>query len=203
MASQLNWNRLRKWLIVAFASGILLAGTVTWFAGGALIAPANRTVGPPPENYPAQSCEIRSSSGAKIAAWYAPIANSHATVILLHPIRGDRRSMLSRAHLLRERGYSTLLIDLQAHGESSGENITVGYRERHDVIAAIDFVRTQNPGQKIGIIDRSLGRAATLLATPDIDALVIESVYPTVSEAVHNRVAIDWELSITLSLHFC
>jgi uncharacterized protein len=46
-----------------------------------------------------------------------------------------------------------------------------------------------NPEQPIGLIGWSLGGAAALLASPlDIDAIVLESVYPTISEAIHNRV---------------
>jgi alpha-beta hydrolase superfamily lysophospholipase len=98
--------------------------------------------------------------------------------------------MLGRARLLHNIGYSTLLVDLQAHGESPGDHITAGYRERHDVAAAVNFVRSRNPEHLIGIVARSLGGAATLLATPlEIDALALESVYPTITDAIHNRIS--------------
>lgn len=184
----MNWRRIRKWCLsfAAVLSVVLLVAT--WFVGGALVAPANRTVGLPPANFPATSVEIESDSGATLAGWHLPLADSKATVILLHPIRGDRRSMLARARLFRKHGYSTLLIDLQAHGESTGENITLGFREKHDVIAAVEFVREEDPGGKIAIVGRSLGGASTLFANPAVDVIVLESVYSTVSKAVHNRV---------------
>lgn len=96
--------------------------------------------------------------------------------------------MLSRARMLNAHGYSTLLVDLQAHGESAGEKITVGHLEKHDVLAAIGFVRSESPEQKIAIVGRSLGGASALFAHPNVDVIVLESVYPTVSEAVHNRI---------------
>ena len=97
--------------------------------------------------------------------------------------------MLGRAKLFHDRGYSTLLIDLQAHGESPGEAITAGYRERLNVIAAIEWIKKRNPKHKIGVVGWSLGGAAALLAdSQDIDALVLELVYPTISEAVDNRI---------------
>ena len=161
-----------------------------WFVGGALVAPANHVVGPPPDDLPVESITISSKSGGELAAWYIPADDATATVILLHPLRGDRRSMLGRARLLHEHGYATLLVDLQAHGESPGDHVTAGYRERHDVAAAVDYVRVRSPRHKVAVIGRSLGGAATLLATPVIDALVLESVYPTIEEAVHNRVAL-------------
>ncbi|KAA3658142.1 MAG: alpha/beta hydrolase, partial [Calditrichaeota bacterium] len=56
--------------------------------------------------------------------------------------------------------------------------------------AAVDFAREQHPDEKIGVIGVSLGGAAALLASPlAIDALVLESVYSTIENAVTNRVA--------------
>jgi fermentation-respiration switch protein FrsA (DUF1100 family) len=154
-----------------------------------LIAPANRSVGEPPIEFPAVTVQFPSESGCLVKGWHRVVPDASATVILLHPVRGDRRDMLGRAKLLRNRGYSTLLIDLQAHGESTGENITVGFLEKFDVLAAVDFVRDANPNHKIGIIGRSLGGASTLFANPDVDLIVLESVYPSIEQAVHNRVA--------------
>jgi hypothetical protein len=70
-------------------------------------------------------------------------------------------------------GYSTLSIDFQATGESPGEIITFGWRERFDVLAAVQTVRG----------------AATLLAAPELDvqAVILEAVYPSLDVAVENR----------------
>ena len=107
---------------------------------------------------------------------------------------GDRREATKqlltdgRAKLFWDAGYSVMMMDLQAHGESPGENITLGYLERHDVTAAVEFARTRNPHHRIAVVGWSLGGAAALLASPlDIDALVLEAVYPSVDEAVRNR----------------
>ncbi|MEM7384803.1 MAG: alpha/beta hydrolase, partial [Verrucomicrobiota bacterium] len=70
-----------------------------------------------------------------------------------------------------------------------GDRITFGYREKHDVRAALSWARQRHPEHRIGIVGSSLGGAAALLATPlEIDALVLEGVYPTIEQAVHNRV---------------
>ena len=99
--------------------------------------------------------------------------------------------MLGRARFLADQGYGVLLIDMQAHGESPGEHITSGHREKLDVAAAVDFVKGRHPDHRIGIDGWSLGGAATLLAVPlGVDAIVLESVYPTISEAVYDRVEI-------------
>ncbi len=186
----MSWCRIRKWCAIFSVVGIVVLLIAAWFIGGALVAPANRVVGSPPPDLPAVSVRIESNSGTILSGWHLPLPNSNATAILLHSIRSDRRSMLSRARLLRKHGYSTLLIDFQAHGESSGNNITIGYLEKYDVSSAVEFVRKNDPNQKIAIIGSSLGGASTALAKPDVDVIVLESVFPTLSEAVHNRVKI-------------
>jgi fermentation-respiration switch protein FrsA (DUF1100 family) len=98
--------------------------------------------------------------------------------------------MLDRARFLRRAGHSTLLIDLQATGETKGEHITFGWKESRDVLAAVDFIHNVRPSDRIGVIGSSLGGAAALVAAPSlkINALVLESVYPTIKIAVQNRV---------------
>ncbi len=56
---------------------------------------------------------------------------------------------------------------------------------------AVGFVREERPGHRIGVIGWSLGGASAVLASPlGIDALVLESVYPTIDGAIRNRVSL-------------
>ncbi|PNY33610.1 alpha/beta hydrolase [Rhodopirellula baltica] len=99
--------------------------------------------------------------------------------------------MVDRAQMLYEAGYATVLIDFRGHGESGGQQITFGNLERFDATAAVEFARQAHPELPIGVIGVSLGGASAVLASPlDIDALVLESVYSTISDAVENRVRI-------------
>lgn len=170
--------------------GLLALLSGAWLAGGVLIASANRSVEAPKLDFPVFDAVLDSESGANIAVWYAPADNAEATIILLHPVRSDRRAMLGRTRLFHRAGYAVVLIDLQAHGESTGQHITFGYLERHDVSAAVAYARELNPRHRIGIVASSLGGAAAILALPlGANALVLESVYTTIAEAVHNRIA--------------
>jgi pimeloyl-ACP methyl ester carboxylesterase len=65
--------------------------------------------------------------------------------------------MLERARFLLRAGYTVLLFDFSAHGESTGEHITIGYLESRDAQAAISFLRKILPGEKIGVIGVSMG----------------------------------------------
>jgi pimeloyl-ACP methyl ester carboxylesterase len=184
-------RKLIRWAAILATLSVLLMAAVSWRLGSTLLAPANSIVGPPPTNLPIEETTLESSSGSKIATWYIPAQNSSATIVLLHPIRGSRLSMLTRAELFHRLGYSIVMVDLQASGESPGEHITVGYLERHDAAAAVAFAREKNPNHRIAVVGRSLGGAAALLGSPlGVDALILESVYPTIEDAVRDRIAI-------------
>jgi fermentation-respiration switch protein FrsA (DUF1100 family) len=110
-------------------------------------------------------------------------------VILLHGVGASRLDMAGRARFLAEAGYSVLLVDFRGHGESSAARSTWGALESGDVRAAVAFLRAAAPSERIGVIGISMGGAAALLgpAPLPVEALVLESVYPTVADAVRGR----------------
>ena len=85
-----------------------------------------------------------------------------------------------------------LLFDFQAHGESIGKHITAGYLESRDASAAVDFIHQKFPGEKICVSGFSMGGAAAVLAQPPlpVNAMILESVYPTIDQAVTDRLEI-------------
>ena len=110
-------------------------------------------------------------------------------VLLLHGVGASRRALLGRARFLAAAGHSVLLVDFRGHGESSAARCTWGAHESGDVRAAIAFLREAVPSERIGVIGISMGGAAALLGPGPLpaDALVLESVYPTISDAVNGR----------------
>lgn len=144
-----------------------------------------------------EAVQFSSFTGQPLHGWWIPAEDPKSVrgvVILAHAVRGWRLTMMNRARLLRREGYTTLVFDFQAHGESPGEFITLGDRESEDLRGAIRFVQQRAPSLPRAIIGWSLGGAAALLARPPIDqdplsveALVIEAVYPTIDEAIHAR----------------
>jgi fermentation-respiration switch protein FrsA (DUF1100 family) len=82
-----------------------------------------------------------------------------------------------------------LLFDFQAHGESSGNHITFGYRESMDAQSAAMYLRANAPGERVGVIGVSMGGAAAVLTSPplEVKAMVLEMVYPTADQAISNR----------------
>jgi alpha-beta hydrolase superfamily lysophospholipase len=181
---------MKRKLILIFAVGVLLfifAGT--WLAGSILSAPANQAVGNLPSDLAGSEVQFPSASGTTIHGWFIPGKKDAGAIVLMHGVRANRLSMLDRARFLSHADYSVLLFDFQAHGESAGKHITFGYLESMDAQAAVSFLRSKAPNEKIGVIGVSMGGAAALLSSPplDVDALVLEMVYPTINHAISNR----------------
>ena len=178
-------KKLKRTILVS----AFLACLTAWFVAGELISAVPSDVEIPQTQLPVENITINSKSGSTLAGWHIKSANNKGVIALFHGIRATRISMFERAKLLHADGYSIVLVDFQAHGESLGENITMGYLEKYDVLATIEFAKTQHPNKPVGVIGMSLGGASALLASPqNIDALVIESVYSDIQTAVHNRV---------------
>jgi fermentation-respiration switch protein FrsA (DUF1100 family) len=157
--------------------------------GWMLARPVQTRIGDPPLGLDAEPVSFESDSGAEVHGWWCPVGNGRGAVLLLPGIRANRLSMVDRARFLRRAGYSVLLIDFQATGETKGDRITFGWKESRDAIAAVNFIRNVEPDSRVAIIGSSLGGVATLLATPPlkIEALILESVYPTIEIATRHR----------------
>ncbi len=106
-------------VLAGSTAAILLITAVAWLLGSELVEPQNHPV-PLPAGFDAQIVSIP-GSGHAIAGWWVDQGEDSPVVLVLHGVRSDRSSMVSRAQLLVRHGFSVLLIDLQAEGETSGE----------------------------------------------------------------------------------
>jgi alpha-beta hydrolase superfamily lysophospholipase len=181
-------HRPVRLLILTTVAFALLLGVSAWILGSKLVEPANHSVAMP-AGFSARGVSIPGVDHP-IAGWWVDEGEGSPVVLLLHGVRADRSTMVSRAQLLMKHGFSVLLIDLQAHGETPGEAITLGYRESADVVAARNWIKLTAPGRKIGVVGCSLGGASVLLAPQPsgFDAVVLEAVYPRISRATENRI---------------
>jgi len=170
---------------------VIFAGTVYWVSD-TLTKPSRIVTGSPPADLDGHTLTFQSGTGTTLSGWFFPGISGRGAILLLHPIRSNKRDMLPRARFLIQEGFSVLLVDLQAHGESSGERITFGYREAKDIKAATEKLRDLMPGEKIGAIGASLGAASLLFSGEhnSFSAVVFESLYTTIDKAVTNRLQI-------------
>jgi fermentation-respiration switch protein FrsA (DUF1100 family) len=156
-----------------------------------MASPSRARIAPPPAKLDAMTVVFASASGSLIHAWLSRGDPGGGAVLLLHGVGANREAMLGRAQFLHDQGFTVLAPDFQAHGESPGDHITFGARESLDAAAAMAFLHTVAPGERVGVIGVSMGGAATLLGPGPItaNAFVLESVYPTIRDAVSDRLA--------------
>lgn len=180
---KMNWIFLTLLMI---STGFV---AILWAIGSYLTKPAPAKY----ENVPAgvEVVSFSSESGSQISGWIYAAKKPVAVAVLMHGIRSNRTQMQSRAEHLLSLGITSLVFDFQAHGESAGDRITLGYLESYDAQAAIKFMNAQYPTLPTVAIGVSMGGAAILMAKPvlDVDVLILESVYSDMETAISNRLA--------------
>jgi uncharacterized protein len=186
---------MKAWLtptniLVAVAGAVILIIAGTYLASTGMQDSSNHFVGRPPLDLQASNITYASGAGVLIHGWLVPGKPKQGVVLLLHPVRGDRRDMISRAEFLRKRGYAVLMIDFQSHGENRGYRITYGDLESRDVTGAIQYLHHKLPDEKVAVLGVQMGADAIVLAEdrPAVDAVILEQMYPTINRAIASRV---------------
>ncbi|HEY1862500.1 MAG TPA: alpha/beta fold hydrolase [Roseiarcus sp.] len=173
-----------------------IAALVLVAAFGALVAfvryglrPRRARLDPTLTELPVETVTIASLSGAALAGWFVR-GDGDGGVLLLHGAKSNRSAHVERMRTLRREGYSTLAIDFQAHGESTGDCITLGQREALDARSALEWMRARMPGEQLAALGVSMGAAAALIGGPiQADALIIESAFADLAPSLSTRLS--------------
>ncbi|PQP83291.1 alpha/beta hydrolase [Paenibacillus sp. PCH8] len=109
---------------------------------------------------------------------------SNKTIIVVHGYTSNRLVKGRTPKLVEHfvpKGYNVLSFDLSSQGKSDGDLITMGLREKYDLLGAVDYLKSRDQaGDHIGVIGFSMGAATSLLATSesdDIQAVVADSPF--------------------------
>jgi uncharacterized protein len=165
--------------VVALAvAGLLL---FTYMLAVKLLRPERHEMTLTPESLGLEMTAVRipGPRGA-LAGWYLPARNG-CTLICCHGINDNSGQWLPPIAALHARsGYGALLFDFCGHGQSEGSQVTYGIRERHEVSAAVEYLRQRGDVdmERLAILGNSLGAITAVLAAaehPDLRAVVIES----------------------------
>ncbi|MGE3910292.1 MAG: alpha/beta hydrolase [Chloroflexota bacterium] len=133
----------------------------------------------------AEEVDLTASDGVRLHTWLFRSAEAVASVIVLHGHGGNKHTVLPLAQMLYPK-YNVILLDHRGHGESDGGRTTIGFEERLDVHAAVDYLIEQGMGP-VGIFGMSMGGATAILAAaeePRIVAVVADSPYARLRWAV-------------------
>lgn len=118
---------------------------------------------------PHEDLSFRSAEGLTLRGWlFRPVGESRGVVVFLHGKDANRRQGLLAAKTFVPRGWTVLLYDQRAHGESEGSFVTYGAKEKDDLRRALDAVGAKR-AVAMGV---SLGGATVLQAAPEDPRIV-------------------------------
>ena len=129
-----------------------------------------------------------------LAGWYLPQPGGDRRCIIMIQGTDQHRNdpaiqSLGLARDLVDRGFSVLLFDLRARGESGGVRSSEGDREQWDLLGAIDYVESRGiPVERIGLLGFSLGAGVAILVAaqePRIPAVVSDSGFLDYVSDIH------------------
>jgi pimeloyl-ACP methyl ester carboxylesterase len=191
-----RWWRILKRVLLALLiiAAILIFGVFPFWvarvATNATTRPADRqlTSTPATLGVPFRDVEFETQDGVRISGWLLPSGEKRTTIIYSHGLFRSRRELLARAVDLWRLGYGALLYDARNHGESGPARVSLGYHERQDAQAAVEFVRREaGAKERIVLFGISMGAATALLAaaeTEDVAAVISDSSFLSFEDTI-------------------
>ena len=110
-------------------------------------------------------------------------------VILCHGVADNRTGTLAYAGFLLRHGYSVVMMDARAHGESGGDMATYGFKERYDTVAITDALYRTEKVRRLYAMGVSMGGALVLESAavePRIAAVVAEDPFASLREVSYD-----------------
>jgi alpha-beta hydrolase superfamily lysophospholipase len=138
-----------------------------------------------------QAATIISGDGISLRAWLVhPIHSNGNAVILLHGMSDNRLGMTGAAQLLVRNGFTVLMPDARAHGDSGGTLATFGLFERDDIRRWFEWLNAQQTPHCIYGFGESMGAAQilqSLQTETHFCAVAAESPFASFREIAYER----------------
>lgn len=90
---------------------------------------------------------------------------SHKWAIVVHGYMSSAIYMSRIARCYYEMGYNVLMIDLRSHGKSEGSYIGMGWPDRLDILAWIDYITQIDKDSQIVLHGVSMGAGTVMMAS--------------------------------------
>jgi uncharacterized protein len=133
-----------------------------------------------------------SADGTGLSGWWIPAARPRAVLLLCHGMSAHREQLLPWASWLREAGFSLLLFDFRAMGQSEGDLCTMGLFEPEDVVGAVDYLKSRPDARELplGALGFSMGGVSIMIAAARderIEAISTLGSYTGLDRAIAQR----------------
>jgi len=142
-----------------------------------------------------EEVEFGTEDGLTIRGWFLPAKSGcpSRTLIICHGLGANRSNFLPYVQVGDALGANVLIFDFRGHGDSDGHTVTIGYKEKLDVLAAVKYLREERPNQsrQVFAIGISMGSAALIRAAaevdPPLDGIIVDSSFASAQDLT-NRV---------------
>jgi dipeptidyl aminopeptidase/acylaminoacyl peptidase len=92
-----------------------------------------------------------------------PEQSPRGVIVVLHGLTDRKEAMLGVAENFADAGYITVVPDLRAHGSTGGRYTSMGFHEKRDMVALLDYLQAQGCDvSRVGVLGGSLGGAVSL-----------------------------------------
>ncbi|MCD7845733.1 MAG: alpha/beta hydrolase [Oscillospiraceae bacterium] len=116
-----------------------------------------------------QDVEITSFDGLRLHGRVIENPDARGVVVACHGYRSNStRDFLGGCPFYYDSGFTLLLIDQRACGESQGKYVTFGVRESRDAVDWCQFAAEKYPGLPILLAGTSMGATTVLMASPSV-----------------------------------
>jgi hypothetical protein len=124
--------------------------------------------------HPGQSVTITSFDGLTLHGTFYEKEPESPLLIACHGYRSNGvRDFATACPYYYGKGFSLLLIDQRAAGESQGRYLTLGIKEHRDVLAWCEFVQREHPGCPVVLAGISMGASSVLMAADKVPDNVV------------------------------
>jgi len=138
-----------------------------------------------------ETLSIPGRENVMLSAWRLPGGPQAPLVIVHHGYNSEKSGLLPEASRFHTMGGEVIMVDFAGHGDSPGNEVSLGIREAADVAAVFAWARAHYPNRPIIVYGHSMGGAAILRAMATLgirpDAAVVESIFDTLLNAIRFR----------------
>jgi len=133
---------------------------------------------------------VTAPDGAELRGWKVrPEHPNGSWVLLFHGVADNRVGEIGQSEILLGAGYSVMMMDQRAHGESGGAMATYGWLERNDTRAVVDALAASEHPAHIFALGESMGAGIALESAgidPRMEGVVAEAPFASLREASYD-----------------
>lgn len=195
-------TRLVRWATIAAALYVLFCAIAAIFVAEGTLHPQRRPLDAQLTNYAEQiahhagsslqDVSLKTQDNLLLKAWLIqPDAGNGNAALLLHGLSDNRIGMIGYAEFLLAHGYTVLMPDARAHGESEGTIATYGLIERRDIDVWARWLAERTQAPCVFGLGESMGAAQILQAVEGearFCAIAAESPFSDFREIGYDRV---------------